>query len=179
MEIIEKQKTMDIQQFIDNLNKQAKLRSAREFSLRDLIESLKKMDKNLEIIIDNQTFPFSSNLSYAEQGDERGYCEYTGPYYKYNKKTESVFSSWRGSYCELAMEYSKENQHITTGKLLEMAEFIDGKYLCGYKGGDFLMDLDTPIHIDNYGEARNIKLIGIEELNGCAVLITRDTSDDA
>ena len=74
----------------------------------------------------------------------------------------------------LFRSYSDDDQHITVGQLLEMAEFVNGKYLYGYKGGDFLMDLDTPIHIANYGYSGNLKLIGIEEKEGIAVLKTRD-----
>lgn len=164
---------MDIQAFIDALNKNSKEVSAREFSLGKLIKNLKNLNQDLVVEIDNGTFPMKSELEYAEEGEERG--EYG---FEYDKKTNSVFDSWRGSYCELSMKFSKENQNIAVKDLLDMAEFINGKYLCGYKGGDFLMDLITPIHIANYGTCGELKLIGVKEENGKVILITRKDNDD-
>ena len=94
-------------------------------------------------------------------------------------------SSWRASYCELALEYDSEKKS-TVKEVLKNAEGILDKTLVGYKGGDFLMDKKTPIHIANYGECSfgipkygfefkcenskdnfmchyNVKLIGIED----------------
>tara|TARA_R110000868_G_scaffold169535_1_gene404593 strand:+ start:57 stop:566 length:510 start_codon:yes stop_codon:yes gene_type:complete len=158
------------QKMIYDINNNKKLESAREYSLKSLIFDLKKLNKDLEVHIDNQSFPSSSLLEYAEEGDE--YSEEYG-YCASDKETNSCFASWRGSYCELSMGYSNNNQHITVGKLLEMSEFVNGKYLYGYKGGDFFMDLDTPIHIANYSDCGNLKLIGIDEIDGIAILRTR------
>lgn len=165
---------MDIQEFIKALNQNSKQVSAREYSLGKLIKDLKNLDSDLIVKIDDGNFPMRSNIGYAEDGDEK----YKDLGFKYNKRTESVFESWRGSYCELAMEFSGENQNIKVKDLLEDAEFINGKYLCGYKGGDFLMDLQTPIHIANYGYSGELKLIGVEIKEGFAVLKTRIDNDD-
>lgn len=59
--------------------------------------------------------------------------------------------SWRGSYCELSMQY--EYKKSTVGEVLKDAERTLDSTLTGYKGGDFLMDKRTPIHIANYGES--------------------------
>lgn len=164
---------MAIQTFIDAINKNSKEVSAREFSLGKLIKNLKNLNPDLIVEIDDGSFPMKSPLSYAEEGEEQGKYGF-----KYDKKTESVFGSWRGSYCELSMEFDDRNQNITVAELLKMAEFVNNKYLCGYKGGDFLMDLETPIHIANYGERGELKLIGVKEENGKAILITRKDNDD-
>lgn len=164
---------MDIQSVIDALNQNSKEVSAREYSLGKLIKNLKELNSSLIVEIDDGTFPMKSSLSYAEKDEERG--EYG---FKYDKKTESVFDSWRGSYCELSMQYSKESQNITVAELLKMAEFVNDKYLCGYKGGDFLMDLKTPIHMANYSFCGELKLIGVKEFDGKAILITRKDIDE-
>lgn len=164
---------MDIQSFIDELNQNSKQVSAREYSLGKLIKDLKTLDSSLVVKIDDGNFPMKSSLPYAEDGDKQ-----TEWGFKYNKKIESVFESWRGSYCELSMEFSTDNQNITVAELLKMAEFVNGKYLCGYKGGAFLMDLQTPIHIANRGTCGQLKLIGVYVNENFAVLKTRVDNDD-
>lgn len=58
--------------------------------------------------------------------------------------------SWRGSYCELALRYGEDK--ITIKELLNKAKKVLNKTLTGYKGGDFIMDEKTPIHIANCSE---------------------------
>ena len=60
-------------------------------------------------------------------------------------------ASWRGSYCELALEH-EAGKKSNVKEVLENAKKILDSTLTGYKGGDFLMDKNTPIHIANYGE---------------------------
>ena len=60
-------------------------------------------------------------------------------------------SSWRGSYCELAMQYDKKTKSKVKDVLKQAKNVLDST-LTGYKGGDFVMDSKTPIHIANYGE---------------------------
>jgi len=135
---------MSIQQLIDNWQLEQKRISAEEYCLGSLIKDLKNIKPDLIVEIDNGTFP-----------------------------SRPIFYSWRGRYCELAMEFSDNNENITVNDLLTMAELVNGKYLYGYKGGRYLMDLDTPIHIANYGTSGNTKLVGVYESNGKAVLKTR------
>ncbi len=62
------------------------------------------------------------------------------------------FESWRGSYCELALGYS-DNGECYSSELFRKAFNTNGSMYEGYKGGEFIMDLDTPIHQANYGES--------------------------
>lgn len=169
--------TIEIQSFITGLNQAQKIESAKEYSLGKFIADLSKIDQSLIVEFDNGIFPMVSEVYYAEEGDEKGTYKYIGEYFKYSKKTKSVFKSWRGSYCELAMNYSNENQSITAKQLLDMAKFINNKYLDGYKGGDFLMDLQTPIHIDNYGDSGGMKLTGVSIKDKKVLLITRKDNE--
>lgn len=90
------------------------------------------------------------------------------------------FDSWRGSYCELALGYKKEGIIHNTG-LYRKAFNANNSIFEGYKGGEFLMDLDTPIHQANYGEVGIIeeesyperKIIGLKKENNKLIIITR------
>ena len=57
--------------------------------------------------------------------------------------------SWRGVYAELAFPVVED---ITIGEMIAHAESAIGTTYRGYKGGNFEMDEDTPIHIDDWGE---------------------------
>ena len=165
-----------INEYLKNFALEQKRISAEEYCLGSLIEDLKNIKFDLIVEIDNGKFPLKEYLGYAEEGD-KGDEKYEDGYFegdfKYNRKTLSVFDSWRGSYRELSMQYSNNNQNITVNDLLTMAEFVNEKFLGGYKGGDFLMNLETPIHIANYGSCGNTKLVGVYEHNGKAILKTR------
>lgn len=167
---------MDIQDLINAMNQAQKLESAKEYSLGKLIRDLQVLDPHLMVVIDNGCFPEASLVGYSEAGDEKcpEYDDYTC---KENRESNSVFYSWRGVYCQLAMQFSDKDTGVTCGDLLEMAKFVNGKYLQGYKGGDYLMDLRTPIHVDNYGESGGLKLIGAALENGKVILKTREEEE--
>jgi hypothetical protein len=112
------------------------------------------------------------------------------------------FDSWRGSYCELALNYGEKKTCVKD--ILKKAKEALDYTMTGYKGGDFVMDKNTPIHIANYGECNfihkkyekgmlyndsycpekkdsennfmihySVKLIGIEKLENCYKLKLR------
>jgi hypothetical protein len=56
--------------------------------------------------------------------------------------------SWRGSYDELAFEPVDDT---TVGEMLAEARSAIGQTYTGWKGGDFLMTLGTPVNIDYVG----------------------------
>ena len=82
------------------------------------------------------------------------------------------FDSWRGSYCELMLGYQK-NGNMSSYSFYRKAFNTNGSMFTGYKGGNFIMDLATPIHKDYYGGASGDKIIGIEERNGKLIILTR------
>lgn len=67
--------------------------------------------------------------------------------------------SYRGYYEDLAFEPIEGR---VVKYVLEDVEKCLDKTFCGYKGGDFLMDADTPIWIANYG-CGGKKLLGISD----------------
>lgn len=56
--------------------------------------------------------------------------------------------SWRGSYDELAFEPVDDT---TVGEMLAEARSAIGQTYDGWKGGDYLMTLNTPVNIDYVG----------------------------
>lgn len=67
----------------------------------------------------------------------------------------SRFMSWRGRYNELTLasvRYENDPVLDTVGKLLDAAKAAVGTEFFGYKGGEFVMNDDTPVWADDYGE---------------------------
>ena len=56
--------------------------------------------------------------------------------------------SWRGVYSQLAFTPEKD---VTVASMLEHAWAADGAVYTGYKGGEYLMTLDTPVNLAGYG----------------------------
>ena len=57
--------------------------------------------------------------------------------------------SYRGYYEDLAIEPSETGVNVV--EFIKACEEADGETFTGYKGGDFTMDLDTPIFVAYYG----------------------------
>jgi hypothetical protein len=108
-------------------------------------------------------------------------------YFDEEKYRPTGVDSWRGSYCELALNYEGAGgyyehkpecprdpkwddytcdcksistqlpENPTVNNLLEMLKKIPGRIFIGYKGGDFLMGKTTPIWVANYGTSSGFK----------------------
>lgn len=65
--------------------------------------------------------------------------------------TRLRMDSWRGSYIELTIDHSNEDVPSTVASFYEDCKSSDGAYFSGYKGGDYLMELSTPVWADPYG----------------------------
>ena len=144
-----------MQEFIDELNENLKIQSGKEYNLGMLIKDLKQ---------------------YKDEFLEVEFDDGSIP---------TGFDSWRGSYCELALNYQKEGV-CDISSLYREAFNANGSIFVGYKGGDFIMDLDTPIHQANYGETSvkyengdyiEKKVIGIKKEDNKIIIITRIDED--
>ncbi len=62
--------------------------------------------------------------------------------------------SWRGSYRELALSYTKEEEKWSVACVLKVLRAAVGETFEGYKGGDFLMGKNTPIWVATYGNSQ-------------------------
>lgn len=77
--------------------------------------------------------------------------------------------SWRGSYSELSLEYkltnrddNSEPQCMHADKFLEMCKEAIGSRFEGYKGGEFTMNKDTLVYVDNYGAYTETIISGVK-----------------
>ena len=65
--------------------------------------------------------------------------------------------SWRGSYCELAINYRDKGTPPQVKNFLKLLEETIGKTFVGYKDDDFLMGKITPVWVANYGESQGFR----------------------
>lgn len=136
-----------------------------------------------------------NQISKIESGKEYNLGNFINDLKKYKEEFLEVefddgsipddFESWRGSYCELALSYKSEGIcHVPT--LYRKAFNSNGSMYEGYKGGEFIMDLDTPIHQANYSETgvedkdknyNQKKIIGVRKENNKLIIVTRIDND--
>ncbi len=79
--------------------------------------------------------------------------------------------SYRGYYDQLAIEPGGE---ITVGEMRARLRLAVGATMTGYKGGDYLMRLDTPVWSSPYGEASGLAVVGVVIRGGKADLVTAE-----
>lgn len=90
--------------------------------------------------------------------------------------------SWRGIYAELALSYENAGRHddktpLTVTKLLEILNKANGETFMGYKGGDYVMSRETPISVDNYGQATSTMVVGVIDEGYKVVILTQYKAD--
>ena len=95
-------------------------------------------------------------------------------------------SSWRGSYDEIALNfsfvgygldgYSKvegfNHEEPTVREFLAMLKAAIGKTYTGWKGGDFVMGENTRVWVANDGNVGNTGVVGVEDNEYAVRLIT-------
>lgn len=70
-------------------------------------------------------------------------------------------TSYRGYYDQLALTYEMKEKDPTVSEILQMMKAAVGATFQGYKGGDFMMDEDTPVWVAEYGSTSETVLTGI------------------
>jgi hypothetical protein len=78
--------------------------------------------------------------------------------------------SYRGYYSDLAFDDGP--QSIKAHELLKAARGWIGKTFEGYKGGDYVMDADTPLWRAEYGDCGDA-IVAIQELPDYILLVTK------
>ena len=138
---------MSLQETLDNAVKAMRAESMKtslQLTVGELILLLEQVeDKNLEV-----RFDF-------------GYFHPTG------------LDSWRGSYCELAYEYSNKDDAPTVKKVLVELKSAIGKTFSGYKGGDYVMGKTTPLWVANCGDSNNTAIVGIQTIGWAVIIDTK------
>jgi hypothetical protein len=79
--------------------------------------------------------------------------------------------SYRGYYDELAIEPDGTEQR-TVGDLLAELQAAVGCTFMGYKGGEYVMGLDTPLWAAEHGSAFQACIVGVTDDYGDALIET-------
>jgi len=75
------------------------------------------------------------------------------------------FGSERGSYDRFYIGMNNESSCTVGGLIIFLETKVIGRVFEGYKGGDFRMDLDTPILISTYGSVGEF-IVDIKKVDG-------------
>lgn len=145
---------MDLQNYLDSVLKrqrQERLANSDQLTLGELIEKIETIVKK------------GYKCHDGSEPTVRYDFEYLFP---------TEIDSWRGSYAELALNYETSGEELTVSKFLEILKAAVGKTFTGYKGGDFLMDENTPIWVANYGNSGNTALVDVIDNDYQVILVT-------
>lgn len=80
--------------------------------------------------------------------------------------------SYRGYYEQLAVTIQSKNL-VKVAEFLKLCKGAIGRMLTGYKGGEFLMNGDTPVWASNYGYASGAAIVDVTEHDDAIVLETK------
>lgn len=134
---------MDLQTMLDNATEHMRaevMKTSRQLTLGELIIKLEAIP--IKVGDDEQEVRFDFGSFYP-----------------------NGLMSWRGSYRELAIDYS--DKWDDNNKPPKLSQFIKelkeaiGKTYEGYKGGDFIMGKTTPIWVAHYGDSGETAVVDI------------------
>ena len=138
---------MNLQEVLDNAvnaQRNEKLKTSPQLLLGELILKLEAVEKkDLRICFDFE-YAFPTHLS-----------------------------SWRGSYCELAISFEFEGNAPTVEEFLKKLNSAIGQTFTGYKGGDFTMGKNTPVWVANYGNSGNTGVVGVIDTGYTVIIETK------
>lgn len=130
------------------------LNGARQLSLGQLIEAFERLP-----------------LTYESQGESNS--KYV--YFDFGQTYPVRLTSYRGSYSELAIAFGHSG-HDDYGRVSEgfkrptadtvltwLREALTTEFY-GYKGGDYRMDVDTPVWVAQWGESGYTAIMGVRDL---------------
>lgn len=80
-------------------------------------------------------------------------------------------TSWRGVYAQLSID-THRGEPFTAIELLKDARDADGGTFTGWKGGDYTMDLSTPVWADEEGTCPGRIPLAVDEIDGRVVVRT-------
>lgn len=81
--------------------------------------------------------------------------------------------SYRGFYDHLAIGIDSESKYTSAVDFLSTLKEAVGKTFTGYKGGDYTMNRNTPLWIDDYGDCSSCAVIGLYDTTfGYLIILT-------
>lgn len=115
------------------------------------------------------------NRQFDDDGKPRAVC------FDFGCLKPCPVDSYRGYYDHLAMGWEtwedirKRDPYcdgMTVTDIVENLKSAVGKSFVGYKGGEFTMSDDTPVWVDNHGEATGTGIVGVRSDGWLVVLLT-------
>lgn len=94
-----------------------------------------------------------------------------------NGRVPTDICSWRGSYDELTIDSEPGADRMSVKALLSLAKSADGDTFTGYKGGEYVMNRDTPVWADPYGECHCYGIVGSRVVDGTVILATANLEE--
>lgn len=70
-------------------------------------------------------------------------------------------------------DYSERTHRPTVAELLAFLKASIGKPIHGYKGGDYIISADLPLHVDGHGECTSTVVCGVR----CEWAVTLETEN--
>jgi hypothetical protein len=95
----------------------------------------------------------------------------TSVYYDFVHFRPCGIHSYRGYYDQLAIGYD-DSKDTSVGELLDMLKDADGKTFTGYKGGDYVMSLSTPVWVANHNESGGTAIVDVIDQDWRILLVT-------
>jgi hypothetical protein len=147
----EQESKMGFQEMIDKLcegEMYKRVATGQNMSLGQLINALREVEGNTP---DGKTkeVRLENGLSFTDVGSYRGY------------------------YSDLAIEPAGEGEApITVLDLLVILNRAVRATFTGYKGGEYRMELHTPVWVSEYGSASGLAVKGVEVREGKAIILT-------
>jgi len=88
-------------------------------------------------------------------------------YFDFGYIKPTTLDSWRGVYSKLALGYELSmGEELMTEELLVRLRSANGDVFEGWKGGEYRMDLDTEVYVDNSGDYSKTIITGIVDDDG-------------
>ena len=97
-------------------------------------------------------------------------------YFDFGRLRPGGLMSYRGLYERLALGFDGENE-VKVSDLLAECRTAIGKTFTGYKGGDYVMDRDTLVHVANYGNTSETQIVRISRGRFCVLIETAHVDD--
>jgi len=100
--------------------------------------------------------------------------------YDFGTAIPTNFSSWRGSYSEIALgyeligydNYEKHFGNVKVTNFIKMVEEAIGQTYTGWKGGEFTMNKNTPVWVANPGNSGNTGIVEVIDDGYRVILMT-------
>ena len=93
-------------------------------------------------------------------------------YFDYGAFPEAGVSSYRGSYDEAMISPADGGTAITNKELQDSIKKRIGTYMSGYKGGEYLIESETPLWVAEYGQWPGRAIRGVERNGNSLTIIT-------